>query len=166
MQFKRLLTKEFSLFFSYMFFATIIFCRNVNSLAGVNPPPYFNFIAQLIDHSKILIALVNGPAIGIGVTLLAHFDLVIASDKAYFVTPFTQLGLAVEGSSSTTFLSNFGRIPASRLLLFSERIDAKQAQEFGIVSHVVPHSTFEQNWKQQVEKLNALAPQVTLMHCL
>jgi peroxisomal 3,2-trans-enoyl-CoA isomerase len=129
-------------------------------LTGTGLPPYFNFIAQLIEHKKILIALVNGPSIGIGVTLLAHFDLVIASDKAYFMTPFTQLGLSVEASSSWTFFNHLGRIPASRLLLFSEKIDANEAKQLGLVSHVVPHANFEQTGKQFLERLKTLAPQV------
>ena len=46
--------------------------------------------------------------VGIALTMLAHFEFVIASEKAYFVTPFTQLGLAVEGTSSYSFMQNFG----------------------------------------------------------
>lgn len=39
------------------------------------------FVSAFIDHDKPLIGLINGPAIGISVTVLAMFDLVIASDR-------------------------------------------------------------------------------------
>lgn len=42
---------------------------------------YRDFIDLLIDIKTPMIALVNGPAVGMGVTILGHFDLVIASDK-------------------------------------------------------------------------------------
>ncbi|KAI6176658.1 Crotonase domain containing protein [Aphelenchoides bicaudatus] len=132
--------------------------------SGSYTPPYFHLISQLIEHKKILVALVNGPAIGIGVTMLSLFDLVIASDKAYFTTPFTQLGLAVEGTSSYSFLANFGRLAASRLLLFSEKLTAEQAHQIGLVSHVVPHANFEQSCKKQLDYLGTLAPQ-SMLQC-
>jgi enoyl-CoA hydratase/carnithine racemase len=45
---------------------------------------YREFVNSFINFSKPLIAVVNGPAVGISVTLLGLFDLVLSSDKASF----------------------------------------------------------------------------------
>lgn len=44
------------------------------------------YVGAYIDHPKPLVALVNGPALGIAVTVLGMFDLVYASDKVRFLS--------------------------------------------------------------------------------
>ena len=71
---------------------------------------YRNFINAFINFTKPLIAFVNGPAVGIGLTILGIFDLVITSDKATFSAPFTALALSPEGCSSYTFPKLMGHV--------------------------------------------------------
>jgi enoyl-CoA hydratase/carnithine racemase len=58
------------------------------------------FMKVFLNCNKLIIAAVNGPAIGIGVTLLLHSDFVFASDTATFWIPFMRLGLVPEFASS------------------------------------------------------------------
>lgn len=117
------------------------------------------FVRAHILHEKPLIALVNGPAIGISVTVLALFDLVIASDKATFHTPFTTLGQSPEGCSSFTFPALMGPSKASEMLLFGKKLTAEEALERNLVSQVVPHTQFQQELESKIRQLSQLPPE-------
>ena len=76
-----------------------------------------NFVDAFINFEKPLIAGVNGPAIGIGVTTLALCDLVLASSNSTFQCPFTKIGQSPEGTSSYSMPAILGPSGASELLL-------------------------------------------------
>jgi len=96
-------------------------------------------LAEVLNESfpKILIAAVNGAAIGWGCTQLTNFDLVYASTNAFFQTPFMKLGFVPEGGSSYTFPRLMGRQHAARLLVGSERVSAKEMYVSGLVTEVI-----------------------------
>lgn len=100
------------------------------------------FIDSFIDLEKLLIAAVNGPAIGIPVTTLGLCDYVIASDKATFSSPFTALGQCPEACSSYTFPLIMGPSHASEFLLLNKTLNANLAMSYGLVSRVVEHTKF------------------------
>lgn len=104
----------------------------------------------LQNYPKILIAAVNGAAIGWGCTQLWNFDLVYASSVAFFQTPFTKLGFVPEGGSSFTFLKTMGRQRAMRMLLASERVSAKDMQINGLVTEVIDDGGDREKFVQNV----------------
>ena len=66
------------------------------------------FIKSLAEFNKPIVAGVQGSAVGLGVTMLPLFDLVIASDKATFNTPYGKLGQVAEGASILTLSTGLG----------------------------------------------------------
>ncbi|MEE6465141.1 hypothetical protein FKM82_006461 [Ascaphus truei] len=102
------------------------------------------FVKHFIDFPKPLVAIINGPAIGIFVTLLGLFDLVYATEKATFQTPFSLLGQCPEGCSTYTFPLILGRVKANEMLIFNKKLTAQEACDLGLVNEVFSDSTFQQ----------------------
>jgi enoyl-CoA hydratase/carnithine racemase len=108
-----------------------------------NPPagldsPVFRFLHGIASFPKPIIAAVNGPAVGIGTTLLLHCDLVYAGDNAAFSMPFVNLGLCPEAASSLLVPQLMGYHRAAEALLLGEPFMAEAALEVGLVNRVVP----------------------------
>lgn len=101
------------------------------------------FVKAFIDFPKPLIAVINGPAVGVSVTLLGLFEIVYATERATFHTPFSQLGQSPEGCSSYTFPKIMGNAKASEMLLFNKKLTAVQACAQGLVTEVFPDSSFQ-----------------------
>jgi len=126
-----------------------------------------NYVGAFIDHKKPLIALVNGPAIGISVTVLGLFDLVLASDKATFVTPFAALGQSPEGCSSMTFPMIMGLPKATEFLLFGRKLTAHEAYERNLVNTVYPDSVFRSETEKRIVEYSQLPPEsLSLSKCI
>ena len=107
-----------------------------------NPPTgedsaVIQFLLTLIDYEKPIVVAVEGNAVGIGVTMLLHCDLVYASETARFTAPFVALGLVPEGASSWLLPLNGGFAKANEALLLGEPFDAKTASDMGLVTRVV-----------------------------
>lgn len=106
-----------------------------------NPPtgpqsPVNRFIANMVSTDVPIVAAVDGPAVGIGTTMLLHFDQVFATDRAKFSLPFINLGLVPEAGSSMLLVEACGYRKAAELLMFGEPFTAQQALEYGIVSRL------------------------------
>ncbi|HEY8838635.1 MAG TPA: enoyl-CoA hydratase-related protein [Dehalococcoidia bacterium] len=92
-----------------------------------------------IQRSKPVIAAINGPAVGVGLTLTLCCDARIASDKARLSARFVRIGLTPE-LGSTFFLPQIvGLGFAAELILTGRIIDASEAARMGLVNRVVPH---------------------------
>jgi enoyl-CoA hydratase/carnithine racemase len=95
-----------------------------------------DFLFALAESPKPLIAAVDGPAIGVGVTLLMHCDLAFASGRSTFQTPFVNLGAVPEAASSLIAPRLMGHVRAFELLVMGEIFSAERAKEAGLINHV------------------------------
>ena len=90
------------------------------------------FVDTLQEFPKPLLAAVNGAAVGLGFTMLAHCDLVLVSDRARLLAPFTNMGVAPEAASSYLLPRRMGRQQASLSLFTSDWITAERAVATGL----------------------------------
>lgn len=100
--------------------------------------PVMQFISAISLARKPIVAAVNGSAVGIGVTMLLHCDLVYAGVGASFQMPFVNLGLCPEAGSTLLLPRIMGHQQAAELLLLGEKFSAEKACRIGIVTAVCP----------------------------
>ena len=118
--------------------------------------PTVQFLYQLAQFPKPLVAAVAGLAIGIGTTALLHCDLVYAADNARFQLPFTQLGLCPEAASSVLLPNLLGYQRAAQYLLLGEAFSATQALDMGLVNQLVSVAELASLAREKAAKLAAL----------
>ncbi len=99
---------------------------------------YNPVILAVREMPKPVVALVNGPAVGVGCSLALAADLVLAADSAYFLLAFANIGLAPDGGASAFLPARIGFSRASEMAMLGERIPAAQALDWGLVNRVVP----------------------------
>lgn len=118
--------------------------------------PVFRFLQTISQATKPLIAMVRGPAVGIGTTMLLHCDLVYADETARFQLPFVNLGLCPEAASSYLLPRRIGPQRAAEMLLLGEMIDAATALHYGLINQHFEPATLED---QVLAKATRLATQ-------
>lgn len=116
----------------------------------IDQPPG-QFMAAMLKFPKILAAAVNGPAVGIGVTLLLHCDLVFCLESATFWIPFNRLALVPEFCSSVTLFESMGMAKANELLLLGKKLDAYTAERWNICSRVIKNEELNPNATKNVD---------------
>ena len=102
---------------------------------------------------KPVVAVVHGPAAGVGVSLALVCDIVLASENAFFLLAFTKIGLMPDGGASALVAAAIGRIRAMRMALLAERITAAEALDYGLISAVYPPDDLAAGVEAVIEKL-------------
>jgi len=99
---------------------------------------------ELVRSSKPMIAAVGGAAVGIGMTMILPFDVIVASTKARFGMLFIKMGLVPELASTHFLVQRMGFGKASEMCLSGRLYDADEAAASGLVDRLVePDSLLE-----------------------
>jgi enoyl-CoA hydratase/carnithine racemase len=120
--------------------------------------PAQRFLYAIAQAKKPLVAAVDGFAVGVGLTMLLHCDLVYASRRAKLRAPFVDLGLVPEAGSSLLLPRIVGHARASQAFLLCEWITAEQALDWGIVNQVVDPAELESHAQGICARLARKAP--------
>jgi enoyl-CoA hydratase/carnithine racemase len=120
--------------------------------------PVIRFMHALLACEKPVIAAVTGAAVGIGVTMLLHCDLVYVSEDAHLVMPFVSLGLVPEFAASLVVPRLMGHVQASEKLLLGEPFTGTEAVALGIANAALPAADVLAHARRMAERFNALAP--------
>ena len=91
----------------------------------------------LVRASKPLIAAVNGAAVGVGLTMILPFDVIVASDRARFGMFFIKMGLVPELASTHFLVQRMGFGRASEMSLSGRLYDAGEAYDNGLAGRLV-----------------------------
>lgn len=126
---------------------------------GGEDMPVFRFLRAIAACPKVVIAGVEGLAIGIGTTMLLHCDLVLAAPGTIFSTPFVDLGLVPEAASSLLLPRLIGRQRAARHLLLGEPFDAETALGYGLVTEIVSSDALADRVRAIADRVAAKPPE-------
>lgn len=118
-------------------------------------------VRAIVAVPKPVVAVVQGPAAGVGASLALASDIVIASERAFFMLAFTKIGLMPDGGASALFAAAVGRIRAMRIALLAERISASEAYDWGLVTAVHSAEAFDAEVDKVLAALKA-GPAVAL----
>jgi peroxisomal 3,2-trans-enoyl-CoA isomerase len=94
-------------------------------------------LRSMIDHRKVLILALNGPAVGGGAAWFPGIaDIVLASSSAWLQCPFSALGLVPENGSALSFAQSIGIHRANDFLMFGRKLSAQELLDAGMYNYV------------------------------
>ena len=113
----------------------------IGSAAAAPKPEDGNPLLPALARARTpIVAAVNGRAVGVGVTMLLHCDMVYVADDALLITPFVNLALVPEAGSSLLMPLRIGHARAFEMFVLGEPVNAEKAVSWGIANRSVPPS--------------------------
>src|SRR3546814_2694991 len=102
-----------------------------------------------------IVSAVRGPVAGIGCSLALAADFCVASETAYFLQAFVNIGLVPDGGASWMLPRLVGRARAAAMMMLGERIPAAKALDWGLIQQVVAADALDAEALALAERLAA-----------
>ncbi|MBV9484983.1 MAG: enoyl-CoA hydratase/isomerase family protein [Frankiaceae bacterium] len=116
-------------------------------------------VTGMVNCRVPIIAAVNGPAVGLGCSLVALSDIAFMADTAHLADPHVMLGLVAADGGPITWPLLTSLMLAKEFALTGDRIPAERAAAIGLVNHVVPEDAVMESALACATKIAKLPPQ-------
>jgi enoyl-CoA hydratase len=134
------------------------FCTGADLSAGsqTTPEVVMDTASRMIRSVTTLpvpvIARINGPAAGVGLSLALAADLIYAAESAYLLLPFVNIGLMPDGGATAVVAAAVGRVRAAALSLLGERLPVAEAAA-GLITKALPDDQLDAHVEAVAVKL-------------
>jgi enoyl-CoA hydratase/carnithine racemase len=97
-----------------------------------------DIVMAMIDCPLPVVAAVNGPAVGLGCTVVTLCDTVFMSESAFLADPHVSVALVAGDGSAVSWPAHTSLLKAKQYILTGDRIPAAEAVNIGLANFVVP----------------------------
>ncbi|TGO09300.1 hypothetical protein BTUL_0172g00230 [Botrytis tulipae] len=109
---------------------------------------------SIIDHTKVFILALNGPAVGAGAAWFPGVaDIVLVSSSTYLQIPFSALGLVPECGSAISLTQSMGVHRANEFLMFGGKLTTDDILSFGIANRIFETEGFGEKVIEYLEEI-------------
>lgn len=115
-------------------------------------------LRDMVNLEKPIVAKVQGPCVALGTTMALFCDIVIASEDATFGDLHPQVGLASGDGGAVIWPLLTSLNKAKEFLMTGREISAAEAEELGLVNHVVPSDELDEKVDEIIDELASVPP--------
>jgi enoyl-CoA hydratase len=117
-------------------------------------PNIKRLVFGILDCPKILIAKINGPAVGLGATLALLCDVIFAAETAKIGDPHVKVGLCAGDGGAVIWPHLIGHARAKEYLMTGRLLTGTEAERIGLINHAVPIAQLDRAVEEFVRELS------------